>query len=638
MNKKISKKTTCFFFVLFALLLALLLASCDCTHEWGEWETVTAATCGSEGAKQRICVKCEESETNTISATGAHTFGEWEILNTPTYDLDGLKQRSCNCGASESMLLPCVGILRTEHFEVTVPMMSYMIYTNYQEWVSCYQSTGYMQFIKGEGGDGLNTSLPLREQNYSKKTDTATGVTTIVTWFDYFADQAAASVEQILVLCEQANSLGITLVDEEISEIDNFMQTLDLFAAYSGYTTEEYLCVMYGKDVCKKDVRAMLELITLAEKTVQYKMDNLEQGISEERLAEYYESHKADLDIYVDFISYTFVTEFIPVAETEIDADIKNEELYNKYQTDKQKYESRIQALERCTTAKEFCDLLIEYLKEDGATDLEAVNKQSEAHHYNYQKDSKHFDFEDRLFDTQNPVNANDIFTIKNTDREPREEKEVDDNRVKYTYNSANASYTVCFVLKPVHRDEAYLKNVGHILFKTETFKNLNHTLYLTGKTKELAQSLLDEGQIISAENMAKALIELMIQEGDLIASTTEDGEAYYYMDKHIFEAYGEEYTEDSNVFYENVKRGDMVAAFDEWIYDINRISNEVSLIKTSYGYHIMFYDGETEQINWVEKAITPIINADYENWYAMAKESTFIDSNYYKENINLIS
>ena len=148
MNKKISKKTTCFFLVLFALFLALLLASCDCTHEWGEWETITAATCGSEGAKQRSCVKCEENETNTIPATGAHTFGEWEILNTPTYDLDGLKQRRCNCGTVESIVLPCVGILRTENFEITVPMMSYMVYSEYHEWVNFYQGSGFMQYVK----------------------------------------------------------------------------------------------------------------------------------------------------------------------------------------------------------------------------------------------------------------------------------------------------------------------------------------------------------------------------------------------------------------------------------------------------------------------------------------------------------
>ena len=100
-------------------------------------------------------------------------------------------------------------VAKTEHFEITVPMMSYLVYTEYQEWVNTYSETGYMQYIKGEGGDGLNTSLPLRDQIYSSKTDATTGVTTTKTWFDMFAESAATSAEQLLVLCEQAYRYGI---------------------------------------------------------------------------------------------------------------------------------------------------------------------------------------------------------------------------------------------------------------------------------------------------------------------------------------------------------------------------------------------------------------------------------------------
>ena len=57
-------------------------------------------------------------------------------------------------------------------------MMSYMVYTEYQNWVQNYKNTGYMQYIKGSGGDALNTSKPLRSQNYSVVTDEKTGTTT----------------------------------------------------------------------------------------------------------------------------------------------------------------------------------------------------------------------------------------------------------------------------------------------------------------------------------------------------------------------------------------------------------------------------------------------------------------------------
>ena len=99
-------------------------------------------------------------------------------------------------------------IAETENFEVTVPMMSYMVYTEYQSWVSQYQDSGFMQYIKGSGGSSLNTSLPLRDQIYSQPT-TDKPETPTRTWFDYFAEGAVDSVVQILTLCEQAHALGL---------------------------------------------------------------------------------------------------------------------------------------------------------------------------------------------------------------------------------------------------------------------------------------------------------------------------------------------------------------------------------------------------------------------------------------------
>ena len=139
----------------------------------------------------------------------------------------------------------------------------------------------------------------------------------------------------------------------------------------------------------------------------------------------------------------------------------------------------------------------------------------------------------------------------------------------------------------------------------------------------KLAQSLLDKGQTISAENMAKALVDLMIAEGKLVTKTTEDGKTYYHMEKDAFKEYGEAYTEDSNVFYEDVKRGDMVAEYEEWLYADERIKNEVSptAVKTTYGYHVMFYDGHGEDINWIVDAKEAISTKDYEEWYKAVAE-----------------
>lgn len=45
----------------------------ECTHTWGEWQTKTQATCTQEGAKERKCTLCEETENDKIAML-AHSW------------------------------------------------------------------------------------------------------------------------------------------------------------------------------------------------------------------------------------------------------------------------------------------------------------------------------------------------------------------------------------------------------------------------------------------------------------------------------------------------------------------------------------------------------------------------------------
>ena len=529
-------------------------------------------------------------------------------------------------------------IAETEHFEVTVPMMSYMVYSEYQSWVSQYQDTGYMEYIKGEGGSGLSTSLPLREQIYSNKD----GVVT--TWFDYFASSATTGISQVLVLCEQAYSLGITLEEEDYESIETTLQTLEIYALYSGYELNAYLPLMYGNGVRDTDVRAMLELTTLATKMTNLKMEELRGGATDIRVNMYYEENKADLDVYVDFIAYTFTTKFDAKDGDTQEIKDENAAAWEKYAADQARYSAIVDELKACTTAQEFCDKLEAFLAKstenggEGMSATEAFLAQSNAHQFGYKKeDGANDDIEKYLFSTDNAPVAGDREAIKNV--EDGREIEEDTNVVK-SYVDAVSTYTAIFVINPVHRDDSFMQNVGHILFKTNTYKDLKDTSTLSGKPKELAQRLLDKGITISAENMAKELIAVMVEDGAIEVKIADDGKStYQVIDKEKFEAYGKDYTEDGNVFYENVGRGDMVAEFEDWLYNPNRQENEISSagIKTTYGYHVMFYDGATDKVNWIEDAREELATDDYEAWYEVVSQATNIESEKFQKNWNKI-
>ena len=46
---------------------------------------------------------------------------------------------------------------------------------------------------------------------------------------------------------------------------------------------------------------------------------------------------------------------------------------------------------------------------------------------------------------------------------------------------------------------------------------------------------------------------------------------------------------------YTGVEQGDMVKAFDEWCFDASRQSGDSGLVKTEYGYHLMYFAGSKD-------------------------------------------
>ena len=124
-------------------------------------------------------------------------------------------------------------------------------------------------------------------------------------------------------------------------------------------------------------------------------------------------------------------------------------------------------------------------------------------------------------------------------------------------------------------RDEQITRNVGHILFKHDNHEN------------------------------AKA-------EAERVLDLYKSGE----MTKEAFEALADEYNEDSNNFYTGVVRGQMVEEFESWLFDESRALGDVGIVETTYGYHIMYYDGKGEQA-WYTDVKDEIVAERSENWIA---------------------
>lgn len=63
---------------------------------------------------------------------------------------------------------------------------------------------------------------------------------------------------------------------------------------------------------------------------------------------------------------------------------------------------------------------------------------------------------------------------------------------------------------------------------------------------------------------------------------------------------------------YENVIKGRMVKAFNDWIFDETRKPGDYGLVKTEYGYHLMYFVSATEQDVWYSQAKADAIAYGY--------------------------
>lgn len=100
-------------------------------HSYGEWTTVTPATCTTPGTEEHTCSVCGHKQTRTTSALGHtwtdngsdsthicvrgdatedHSYGDWAVVTPATCTTAGQKQRTCTeCGHVETQEIPATG-------------------------------------------------------------------------------------------------------------------------------------------------------------------------------------------------------------------------------------------------------------------------------------------------------------------------------------------------------------------------------------------------------------------------------------------------------------------------------------------------------------------------------------------------
>lgn len=186
---------------------------------------------------------------------------------------------------------------------------------------------------------------------------------------------------------------------------------------------------------------------------------------------------------------------------------------------------------------------------------------------------------------------------------------ELTDDEISAYFDENAAQYAASNIAK----DDPNMVNVRHILITPQADEN--------AETDENGQPVLTEQNWTNAQMKADEIYK-MWQEGDATEET--------------FAALATEYTEDpgsmsTGGLYEEVYPGQMVEEFNDWCFDEARQVGDTAVIKTSYGYHIMYFSGVCDHPYWYKMAQGDCLTARQQQALADIVNATTVEVDYSK-------
>ena len=400
---------------------------------------------------------------------------------------------------------------------------------------------------------GLDVTKSLKEQYYN--TDNT------LTWYDYFMDMTKQYLTQLLVLCEAAKEEGMELSEEDKSKVETTVNSIKTSAKTNNMSVDEFIQQEFGEGVTEEEISQYLEMTAIS---TRYR-ENLYNSYkyTEEQYEKHYQDNKTSY-LYADFLTFklNFSTSgdtsdgsSAPAADPELKAQAK----------------SIADSLAKSKTPQAFKAALKKYYSENRQL-LPTSEGQTMTE-----------DEINELIDKQ--VEAAQIKKQPYEVTSPDTKWIFDASRENYdtTVLESDTAYTVIMVTKTAYRDESLYKNVRHILVTSNQYDGNE------GKARSRAEEIYDEWK-----------------KGD----ATEESFAA------LAQLYSEDPGSSSNGgLYTDVGEGVMVAEFNDWLFDSDRKVGDTDIIKSTYGYHIMYFCGNGEVV-WKKSVDTVLRKNDYAGDY----------------------
>lgn len=472
---------------------------------------------------------------------------------------DTSSQKNDNSG-TDSNLGNDVAV-KSEHYSLSFDEFQYFYNYNYTSFIGTY------------GSAIIDSSKDLSEQYYNEEEKT--------TWKDYFITSTKEYFTQIMVFAEAAQQAGLKLTEEDTKTLDDSFEQIKSMAEDEGKTVDEYFKQLYGDGITQKDVRAMQEMSTLGLKYRNQLYESYKN--TEEEYEKEFNDNKTSYQV-ADYYLYTFAfasSESSESSETSTAVDEKTKNELKEYAN----------ALSNSKDEKEFKDYLTKYLKDN--PELVHVETSGEE---SLTEDKLNSSINDTVEACAHLKSSYDDSTDTNKWIFDASRK-AGDTKV----NETEKGFEVVLVTKPIYRDESLTRSVRHILIDSSSVVSAglaeDKSSVTDNQVKDYATKVYNEWT--EKDTTEAKFAELANKYSTDPGSNTNGG------------------------LYTNVVEGQMVPTFNDWLFDKNRKQGDSGIVKTDYGYHIMYYVGtglKSWQIRMESKLKEQKLTEDYDALKAKVK------------------
>jgi len=407
---------------------------------------------------------------------------------------------------------------------------------------------------------GLDVTKPLNEQFVDEEAG--------LTWADDFMTQAKDSAASIYAMADAAEAAGFALPEEDKASLEEQLSSLDLYATMYGYSNaDQYLKAVYGNGASKKSYTAYCEKQALASAYYNHYADSLTYDDAALRAAE--------AENFGAYSSYSYNSYYLAASRFLEGGTTAEDGTVTYSDAEKAASVAAAEAAAKALTGAEITDVAAL----DAAIAALEINKDANASstsNENVLYSSLTTAYKDWVADSSRK--AGDLAYFEST-----------------SGDTVSGYYVVMF---QDSTDNIFnLKNVRHILVAPEH----NHE---DGEAHE-------DGETASAEELAAAKAT-----AEEILAQWKAGEAT----EESFAALANEKSADgdglSGGLYENVYPGQMVPSFEDWTYDAARKAGDTGIVESDYGYHVMYFVGDSEQTYRDYQIENELKNNDMNTWY----------------------